>query len=90
MHGSDAHEHRRVGVPDGDRYSCIKGAIAFDTLRQASIDPAGRAYVGDRPPVAATPSQVIKAVHVHNAPWAQTPTVELNSGLVAIIGARLR
>lgn len=88
MHGSDAHEHRTVGVPDGDRYSWIKGAIAFDTLRQASIDPAGRAFVGDRPPAAATPSQVIKAVHIHDAAWAQTPVVELNPGLVAIIGAR--
>jgi transcriptional regulator with XRE-family HTH domain len=88
MHGSDAHEHRTVGVPDGNRYSWVKGAVAFDTLRQATIDPAGRAYVGDRPPVAATPSQVIEAVHIRDAPWAQTPIVELNPGLVAIIGAR--
>lgn len=88
MHGSDAHEHRTVGVPVGDRYSWIKGAVAFDTLRQAAIDPAGRAYVGHRPLVAALPSQVIKAVHIHDAPWAQTPIVELNPGLVAIIGAR--
>ena len=88
MHGSDAHEHRRIGVPDGDRYSWIKGAVAFDTLRQANIDPVGRAYVGDTTPIAATPSQVIKAVHIHDAPWVQTPVVELNPGLVAIIGAR--
>ena len=51
MQGSDAHEERTVGVPDGDRYSWIKGAQAFDTLRQACVDPAGRAYVGDEPPV---------------------------------------
>lgn len=88
MHGSDAHEQRKVGVPVGDRYSWIKGAIAFDTLRQACIDPAGRAYVGDRPPLAATPSQVIKTVHIVDAPWAETPIVELNPGLVAIIGPR--
>src|SRR5438876_3181369 len=47
MHGSDAHEMRTVGMPDGDRYSWIKGAIEFDTLRQACIDPAGRAFVGE-------------------------------------------
>ncbi len=88
MHGSDAHEERTVGVPDGDRYSWIKGALVFDTLRQACIDPAGRAFVGDKPPVRATPSQIIAAVEIKNAAWAATPTVELNPGLVAIIGAR--
>jgi energy-coupling factor transporter ATP-binding protein EcfA2 len=88
MHGSDAHEARTVGVPDGDRYSWIKGALAFDSIRQACIDPAGRSFVGDEPPVNATPSQVITAVEIKNAPWAMTPAIELNPGLVAIIGAR--
>jgi hypothetical protein len=88
MHGSDAHEQRTVGVPDGDRYSWIKGAPAFDTLRQACIDPAGRAFVGEQPPISATPSQVIAVLKITNAPWAMTPTLKLNPGLVAIIGAR--
>jgi hypothetical protein len=52
MHGSDAHEPRTVGVPDQNRYSWIKGALEFDTLRQACIDPAGRAFVGAVSPVA--------------------------------------
>ena len=60
MHGSDAHEQRTVGVPDEDRYSWIKGALEFDTLGQACIDPAGRAFVGAEPPVRATRSQIIK------------------------------
>jgi hypothetical protein len=88
MHGSDAHEVRTVGIPDGDRYSWIKGAPEFDTLRQAYIDPAGRAFVGNEPPVSATPSQIIAAIEIHDAPWAVTPIVNLNPGLVAIIGAR--
>ncbi len=88
MHGSDAHEERTVGAPDGHRYSWIKGAPAFDTLRQACIDPAGRAFVGEEPPVSATPSQVIASIEIKNAPWAITPALELNPGLVAIIGAR--
>jgi hypothetical protein len=41
MHGSDAHEQKAVGVPDGERYSWIKGAVEFDSLRQACIDTAG-------------------------------------------------
>jgi ABC-type lipoprotein export system ATPase subunit len=88
MHGSDAHEKRTVGIPDVDRYSWIKGALEFDTLQQACIDPNGRAYVGVEPPVNATVSQVIATVEVSGAPWAQTPTLALNPGLVAIIGAR--
>jgi hypothetical protein len=77
-----------VGVPDGEKYSWIKGAIAFDTLRQVCIDPALRAHVGSAPPTSATPSQVITAVEIKNAPWAHSPVLALNPGLVAIIGAR--
>lgn len=88
LHGSDAHETNKVGVPDGDRYSWVKGAAAFDSLRQAVIDPEGRAFVGTMPPTRATPSQVISRVEIRNAAWAVTPVLALNPGLVAIIGAR--
>jgi hypothetical protein len=88
MHGSDAHEVGAVGVPDGNRFSWIKGIPAFDSLRQACIDPAGRAFVGELPPIRATPSQVIASVEISNAYWAVTPILELNPGLIAIIGAR--
>lgn len=88
LHGSDAHEHKFVGVPDGDRYSWVKGIPAFDSLRQAVIDPAGRAFVGVEPPFRAAPSQVISTIEIKGAPWASTPALALNPGLVAIIGAR--
>lgn len=88
LHGSDAHESPKVGAPDGARYSWVKGAPQFDSLRQACIDPAGRAYVGRRPPFRATPAQVISTVELGGAPWAVTPKLALNPGLVAIIGAR--
>lgn len=88
LHGSDAHDSATVGVPDGNRYSWVKGGAHFDSLRQAVIDPAGRVFVGDAPPIRATPSQVISRVTIQNASWAATPCVDLNPGLVAIIGAR--
>lgn len=88
LHGSDAHDHKSVGVPAESRYSWVKGAQEFDALRQACIEPAGRAYVGEAPPVGATPSQVIQRVQISGAPWAKTPVLELNPGLIAIIGAR--
>lgn len=88
LHGSDAHETEKVGEPDADRYSWIKGEASFDALRQAVIDPSGRAYVGSSPPMQAPPSRVISRVELVNATWAATPIVELNPGLVTIIGAR--
>lgn len=88
LHGSDAHEHESVGNPFGNRFSWIKGALHFDSLRQACIDPESRAYVGEQPPRSATPSQVISRVTINDAPWAVTPDIPLNPGLVAIIGAR--
>ncbi len=88
LHGSDAHGPEAVGKPEGDRYSWIKGALEFDALRQACIDPAGRAFVGQQPPFRATPAQVISTVELTCAPWAETPKLALNPGLVAIIGAR--
>lgn len=88
LHGSDAHKLEDVASPFGDRFSWIKGGLEFDALRQACIDPGGRAYVGDQPPRSAMPSQVISHVRIDDADWATTPDVLLNPGLVAIIGAR--
>lgn len=88
LHGSDAHKLDEVASPFGDRFSWIKGGLEFDALRQACIDPGGRAHVGAEPPASATPSQVISQVEILDAPWMTTPIIPLNPGLVAIIGAR--
>jgi hypothetical protein len=88
LHGSDSHDQGSVGQPVDNRFSWIKGALEFETLRQACIDPEGRAYVGEQPPRSAMPSQVISHVRIGDAEWATTPDIPLNPGLVAIIGAR--
>ena len=88
LHGSDAHRLEDVATPFGDRFSWIKGGLEFDALRQACIDPRGRAHVGHEAPASATPSQVISSVEIQDAPWLKTPSIPLNAGLVAIIGAR--
>jgi hypothetical protein len=85
--GSDAHQLDRVGVPAEDRRCWIKGCVTFDALRQAVIDPE-RAYVGPEAPGRTAGSQIVDSVSVANAPWAVTPVIELNPGLVAVIGAR--
>jgi energy-coupling factor transporter ATP-binding protein EcfA2 len=88
LHGTDAHKLDDVASPFGNRFSWIKGGLEFDALRQACIDPDGRAYVGEQPPRSAMPSQVISHVQICDADWATTPDIPLNPGLVAIIGAR--
>ncbi|HIE4141256.1 TPA: TrlF family AAA-like ATPase [Stenotrophomonas maltophilia] len=88
LHGSDAHALNAVGQPAGNRYSWIKGALEFDALRQACINPEGRAYVGEEPPRSAMPSQVISHVRIQDTACFQTSEIPLNSGLVAIVGAR--
>ena len=88
LHGSDSHDQTTIGQPVDDRFTWIKGGLEFDALRQACIDPEGRAYVGSEPPRSSMPSQVISHVSIANASWAQTPEIPLNPGLVAIIGAR--
>lgn len=88
LHGSDAHDQKTVGQPVEERYSWIKGGLEFDALRQACIDPEGRAYVGSESPSTAMPSQVISNMVIGDASWASTPDIPLNPGLVAIIGAR--
>jgi ABC-type lipoprotein export system ATPase subunit len=88
IHGCDAHKLADVAVPDDERYTWIKGVVSFDTLRQARIDPKGRAFVGPEAPISPIPSQTIASVEFIGATWAKTPKIEFNPGLVAIIGAR--
>lgn len=85
--GSDAHNLPRVGKPAEDRLCWVKGIPSFDALRQACLDPE-RAYVASQPPSWAAQSQIIDTVTISDAPWANTPNLNLNPGLVAIIGAR--
>lgn len=85
--GSDAHSLERVASPAEDRRCWIKGQPTFDALKQACIDP-NRAYVGEAPPEGGAASQTIESLVLRAAPWAKTPQLALNPGLIAIIGAR--
>ena len=88
LHGSDAHSLAKVGKPDNDRFTWIKGDATFETLRQACLEPRERAIVAPAPPSGALPHRVIKEIAVSAASWFANGTIPLSSGLVAIIGAR--
>ena len=87
LHGSDGHSLDRTGKPDGARYSWIKGSPIFDALRQACIDPEGRAYVGEEPPLGAAPSELISSILMAGTPWAKREH-RVKSRACRIIGAR--
>lgn len=88
MHGCDAHSLAAVGNPSLDRYTWIKGDPCFETLRQVCIEPETRVHVMPNPPDGSLASQTISSVSLEHAPWFRNATIDLNCGLVAIIGAR--
>jgi hypothetical protein len=88
MHGCDAHRVEVVGKPDQDRYCWLRGDLSFETLRQAVIEPADRVWIGNLPPPGPSPSETLRHLAVTGAPWIAEPSLPLNPGLVAIIGAR--
>ncbi len=88
LHGCDAHSLEKVGNPDEDRYCWVRGDLTFEALRQLCFEPEHRVYIGKEPPSGGRPSVTIKGIKVKGANWLKTPDIPINSGLVAIIGAR--
>ncbi|WP_434572397.1 AAA family ATPase [Pseudomonas sp. Z3-6] len=88
LHGSDAHTADMVGVPDKQRYCWIKGDLAFESLRQTCLEPEERVLIGAEPRRGSLQSHTIESLKVSGAPWLTKADIPLNSGLVAVIGAR--
>jgi len=88
LHGSDAHKFAKVGKPDQDRFCWMRGDVTFETLQQVCFEPGGRVHIGTTPPSSGRSSNTIRSVEVTRAPWMKTPSLEINDGLVAIVGAR--
>lgn len=88
LHGSDAHGVAKLGRPDQDRYTWLKGDPRFDTLRLACMAPETRAAIGPASPAAGAEQGRIASVTVNDDSWFSQGTVPINTGLVAIIGAR--
>lgn len=88
LHGSDAHRPGQLGVPDGDRFCWLKGDASLETLRMACLSPETRAYVGEADPMDGYRAGRISSVRVPNQNWFPKDGLEVNPGLVAIIGPR--
>ena len=94
--GSDAHKIADYGAYPSNRITWIKADTTFEGLRQVTIEPTDRCYIGEIPPklarVAAHKTKYIDGVTIKKKAestlretWFNTSIV-LNSGLVAIIG----
>lgn len=89
IHGCDAHSIAALFRPDNDRYCWIKSDPTFHGLRQILWEPEDRVHVGTLPPQPSDHSQQIRRLILANSSgWFATPTLELNSSLVAVIGEK--
>lgn len=89
IHGSDAHAVETLFKPDENRFCWIKSNPSFHGLRQILWEPDDRVHVGEKPPSPTDQSQQIRRITISNAPgWFSTASLELNPGLVAVIGEK--
>ena len=96
---SDAHDFQSSKQKDriGNCFTWINADTEFDGLLQAIKEPEGRIYLGDEPDqrrkLAANRTKYIQHITIKKAedstlaePWFDKTNIELNPGLVAVIG----
>jgi hypothetical protein len=88
LHGSDGHDLAQLGVPAQKRYCWLRGDTSFETLQQACIEPATRAFIGSDRPGASQAQGRLTRLTVTSPGWFPEQPMPINAGLVAIIGAR--
>ncbi|MBP6014315.1 MAG: AAA family ATPase [Alphaproteobacteria bacterium] len=89
IHGSDAHDAARLFLPDQKRFCWVKADVTFEGLRQLQFEPEHRVFIGPTPPAPIDQSKVIRALRVAGGDsWFTTKSIDLNAGLVGIIGEK--
>lgn len=89
IHGSDAHDIKHLFKPDHERYCWIKSDPTFHGLRQILWEPEDRVHIGTLPPQPSNHSQQIRKMSLSNSSgWFAIDSIELNAGLVAVIGEK--
>lgn len=88
LHGCDAHRIEDVLKPTENRRCWLRSEPTFDGLRQALVEPERRVHIGEEPVQGASESDIIKSFRLANAAWFENCGIELNDGLVTIIGAK--
>lgn len=89
VHGSDAHEVEPLFKPANDRFCWVKSDPTFHGLRQILWESEDRVHIGTLPPQPSDHSQQIRRISLSNSSgWFAIDSIELNSGLVAVIGEK--
>ena len=88
MHGSDAHKLDDILQPAMERRCWIRAEPTFDGFRQTLAEPERRVHIGPEPPEGASHTDVIRRVRFRSTPWLRNDEIELNPGLVTVIGSR--
>lgn len=89
VHGSDAHDVEALFKPDNERFCWVKSDPTFHGLRQILWEPEDRVHIGTLPPQPSDHSQQIRRILLSNSSgWFATDSIELNAGLVAVIGEK--
>jgi energy-coupling factor transporter ATP-binding protein EcfA2 len=86
LHGSDAHGFARLTNP-GDRMCWIKAEATWRGFLQVLVEPEDRLFIGPVPPDPPRTSCIAR-VEVTGDPWCPSAGIDLNPGLVAIVGSR--
>jgi ABC-type lipoprotein export system ATPase subunit len=96
--GSDAHKISDYGIYPNDKCTWIKSDPTFDGLKYTIYDPSERVRITQNDPGLEFPKPYFKKIEIQDALiFSKTPerkikfnptNLELNSGLVAIIGGR--
>lgn len=95
--GSDAHALDKYGVYPSNRITWLKAQPTFAGLRQVCHEPSIRCFIGTAPPkrdhVAQNPTKYMRSLQIEKIAgssladdWFDGIDVELNPGLIAIIG----
>lgn len=88
LHGCDAHCIEDVLNPAENRRCWLRAEPTFDGLRQALVEPERRVHIGEEPLEGPSESDIIRSFRLGNASWFDNGGIELNDGLVTIIGAK--
>lgn len=88
FHGSDAHKIEHMFRPAEDRFCWIKATTTFDGLRQAVIEPRDRVWIGRQAPTETNNFDTIQSVRITNSSAFDDSALELNPGIVAVVGPR--
>jgi energy-coupling factor transporter ATP-binding protein EcfA2 len=88
LHGSDCHRLDTVLQPELERRCWIRAEPTFDGVRQTLAEPERRVFIGPQPPDGPSEGDVIRIVRFRSSAWLQNEEIELNPGLVTVIGSR--